>query len=493
MARLTYSSAIRRNFLYFSLAAIVVAIVVWGLTDVRMRARIDPKHPTFHRTDFTVYTEAGAAMFDGRDPYEVSNPRGWKYVYPPFFAIMVAPFHAVDPQLQVLVWFAISLCMCWGCYRECVQIASIMSPDEPSQGVFGPIPLWVGYAALVAAILPVLNCLQRGQVGVALLYFLLLGFRLLAESSTTRRSFLAGTVFALPIVLKATPLLPVVFVIAQQAVAAWYAPRPRFELTRVGASLSGTLCGLALLLIIAPATFIGWGTNLRHLDKWWNAIAMHEESALVEDFAQDNTTDRNQSLTNAVHHFGNWLMGYPQVGPVVDQQELLRDGRERLPMDAPLVKTLLLAVRSALGCLLLPVGYQVARAHDRLGQTVAFCLAYLLTLVVCQIGRGHYFVIWFPVVIYTCMWLIRENYSRLAVIYAVVPGLLVVAHYVFLRSAGAIGLLGLGTALWYSVTCVTLLWIRSTEHNLSTSFLLTDAICNGRSALVSDQCDAAAA
>ena len=78
----------RRRWLWF---ALLIAIVVWGWVDVRRRARIDPDRPTVHKTDFTVYTEASAAFFDGRDPYEVTNPRGWHYLYPPLFALMLAP------------------------------------------------------------------------------------------------------------------------------------------------------------------------------------------------------------------------------------------------------------------------------------------------------------------------------------------------------------------------------------------------------------------
>src|SRR5436305_814374 len=174
------------TLLRVSIGALVFGVMVWGLTDVRRRARIDPHNPSIHKTDFTVYTEAGAAMFDGRDPYRISNPRGWKYVYPPLFALVVAPLHALDPQIQALVWFGVSVCMCWGCFRECVRIAWITAPDQTRQGLFGPIPTWIGCAAVSAAILPALNCLQRGQVGVALLYFLLLGYRILAESRAAR-------------------------------------------------------------------------------------------------------------------------------------------------------------------------------------------------------------------------------------------------------------------------------------------------------------------
>jgi hypothetical protein len=367
-----------------------------------------------------------------------------------------------------------------------MRIASIVSPGQPTQGVFGPISMWIGCAALAAAMLPTLNCLQRGQVGVALLYFLLLGYRLLVESRTAGWSFLTGAVFALPIVLKATPLLPVAFALAQQAVAAWHSPWRRVKLAHFGASISGAICGLALYLLFLPAALIGWRTNLHHLDTWWSTVAMHEENALVERFAEDNTTDRNQSLTNAVHHFVNSTAEFLKSSPRVQQQDALSNGPLKLPIDAPLVNTFLLLTRVMLGCLLIPVGYRVARARDRLGQTVAFSLAYLLTLVVCQIARAHYFMTWFPVILFASMWLIRESHPRLAALYAVVPGILVTAHYVFLHSVGAIGLLGLGTAVWYSAVCLTILWLCPTEMSEATISLHAASDCNFRGSTKSE-------
>jgi hypothetical protein len=118
---------------------------------------------------------------------------------------------------------------------------------------------------------------------------------------------------------------------------------------------------------------------------------------------------------------------------------------------------LLLIVRGGAGCLLLAVGYRMARAGDPLGQAVGFSLAYLATLVVCQIARGHYFVIWLPAVMFTSAWLARQGRPRSAAWHAIVPAMLVILHYVFLRQLGSIGLLGLGTAAWYASVCVTVL------------------------------------
>src|SRR5579871_440554 len=42
-----------------------------------------------HRTDFTVYTAAGQAVRDHTDIYQAHNIRGWNYLYPPPFEVLM--------------------------------------------------------------------------------------------------------------------------------------------------------------------------------------------------------------------------------------------------------------------------------------------------------------------------------------------------------------------------------------------------------------------
>ena len=78
--------------------------------------------PGLHMTDFTVYTDAGAAFFDGREPYDVTNIRGWKYLYPPLFALLVALLAGLPSTWQAAVWFILSSLMVFGCYFECQRL-----------------------------------------------------------------------------------------------------------------------------------------------------------------------------------------------------------------------------------------------------------------------------------------------------------------------------------------------------------------------------------
>ncbi len=433
---------------------LALAFAAWGWFDVRLRGAIDPNSPV-HKTDFTVYTEAGAAFFDGRDPYKVTNPRGWGYLYPPLFAILVAPLHHLQPTTQVLVWFALSVLMCWGCYRECVRIAQVLLPHKRATGVFGPIPTWVGCAGFAAALFPALNCLQRGQVGVTKLYLLLLGFRLLIESRSAARSFLAGNVLALPVVLKLTPLVPVAMVLFQEFVAAWHDGARRVAIGRAAASSTGTLCGLVVCVFIVPACLVGWSANVRHLDSWysWATTSTQVENPLEGD----NTSVRNQSLTNAAHRFGNWW-GYYFAGQPSDLgPEQLRLGGRGLAMDVPVVGALLLALRLLEGGLLLPLAYRLGRTHDALERTVGFALACVSTLVIAPVARGHYYMLFLPAVLFLTVWLLRQHRPRTAVCFAVLPAAIVLAHYAAIDYAGRIGLLGLGTALWFTSAAMILL------------------------------------
>jgi len=125
---------LRRHWPLF--AGLIVALAVWCAVDVSRRARIDPLRPSQHMTDVTVYTEAGRAFFDGRDAYEVANIRGWKYLYPPLFALLIAPLAELSPPWQASVWFALSVLMCFGSYFECRRLWQFVTlTRSASEGV----------------------------------------------------------------------------------------------------------------------------------------------------------------------------------------------------------------------------------------------------------------------------------------------------------------------------------------------------------------------
>ncbi len=439
----------RRNWRIF--LGVALALAVWGLVDVQRRGVVDLARPDLHMTDFTVYTEAGAAFFDGREPYRVANIRGWTYLYPPLFALCMAPLHALHPQLQVAVWFVISAALCFGCYFECRKLVAAATAG----GLHG-LPAWLLPLALAAVLFPALNCLQRGQIGVAKLYPLLVGFRLVARGQRSRDWFLGGVMLALPIVLKFTPLLPAACCLA----VLWVAPRGETDpppLWRAGWATLGTVSGCALFFLAIPAGLLGWNANLRHLHTWYHDVLSQVNDVRSADFGGDVVSMRNQSLSNSAYRFGNWAMHVFGRGP----DDLLIDTTETavgtMPMDRPAVTRVVLAFRLAALALLAGAAWRLARRATFCSQGVAFGLACVATLVVSPVARGHYFVLFLPGMIFVPLWLQDRGRPRAAFAAALAPAVLSVAHYVALHQAGRIGLLGLGTTAWLFAICVVAL------------------------------------
>ncbi len=303
------------------LIALLVVVTIWGFVDVRRRGYYYPQTPQEHRTDLTVYTEAGWAFLNGGEPYEVANPRGWTYLYPPLFALLLAPLHVLPTQDQVTVWFFISLLFCWGCYRECRRIVEIVLREDAARAAAWArwFP-WLGVAAVAVALLPTLNCLQRGQVGLLKLYLLLLGVRLVLGGRTYRSWLAGGIVLAMAVVLKIIPVLPVGFLLLLQLAdfvrkrrARPTSPEPVGR--RFAASTLGVSFGLVLFFFLVPAALIGWDANLRHLDTWARFMLTKADDGGMDPRSGNSHSARNQSLQNAIYRFGNFTAHVAAGGP----------------------------------------------------------------------------------------------------------------------------------------------------------------------------------
>ena len=438
---------------------LIVALTIWGLTDVRRRGYVRPEHPEKHRTDLTVYTGAGAAFYDGRPAYDVRNPRGWRYLYPPMFALLLAPLDALAPQDQVTLWFFLCVLFCWGCYRETRLILHRLCDDDDGlKARWGHWFPWLGLVALTAGLLPVLNCLQRGQVGVLKLYLMLLGVRLILNGRSYRAWLGGGIVLAGPIVLKVVPALPVAFLLFLQLPAALRRTVPGGPSTatarrRLAGSTLGVALGIVLFCLLLPAALIGWKANLGYLDTWSQLVLARRDGAGVDELAGKETyTVRNQSLSNAVYRLGNFVSHKFAGGP--DDRLVEQPNPPAMAMDAPVVKKLLMEVRLALLLGLLTVGLRLGLDGDRLGLALGFALACVAMLVVSPISRGHYFMFLVPAALLLPLWLDRRGMPRAANVIAVMPAVLSVSHYVLLHQVGRMGLLGLGTACWLTAAIV---------------------------------------
>ncbi len=429
---------------------LTVVLTVWGLTDVRSRARIDPADPLVHKTDLTVYTEAGAAFFDGRNPYDVSNPRGWRYLYPPLFAILMSPLANLDSQWQAVVWYVISLAFAWATWREAHRLwrllfikpeaaASIAKPSDP--------PIWLGAIAAATLALPALNCLQRGQVGILVVYLVLLGFRLTLENRSWWGAAAGGSALAAAVAIKLTPALPAILLVgmffATARASCWAAAPSR----RLAGTFAGLAVGLLMFFFILPGLAVGNSDNIRHLRTWVDRVVVHH------DMGEENNAGfysvRDQSLTNAVERLGNWI-----AAAFSDEEHrgLPTNGSNQAgaaPVIAPAVERSLAVTRLALLLLLAIGAWRTSRDGDRLNIAAVFGLAATATLLLSPLSWAHHYLIWLPGLLVVPAWLWRSGRIRLARILAIAPCVIMVVHYVLLDWAGRAGLLGLGTTAWF--------------------------------------------
>ena len=456
----------------------VVILIVWGLTDVRSRGRVDLQHPTqrnVHMTDVTVYTEAGAAIFDGRDPYLVTSPRGWHYLYPPLFAMVLAPLAGLYPQWQVVIWFAVSVLAGWGCFYECRRIyawlmnydtevsSSTGSDADPSR--LNKFPIWLIWTTSAGILLPALNCLQRGQVGIVLMYLLLLGTRLTMTAHRWWIAVVGGIVLALPAAIKLTPALPVAFVCWLLMVAAWTSGGRTFTWQCAWSTTIGVVLGLLLFLVALPSAVVGPAQNAQFLSSWMNRVTANQEVGVLNDFNVHSL--RNQSFTNSVYLLSTCAASLLGGSPMANLSDDDWKGNPPISslVDQPAMHFGLLGIQLLLLGWLFAAGWTAARHGERLSMAATVSLACMLTLLISPLSWAHHYVLWLPALWLVPLYLRQQNRPVLALGLSLAACILIWVHYLYLPIAGRFGLLGLGASVWFAIAAMALIRDRKCQQD----------------------------
>jgi hypothetical protein len=95
-----------------------------------------------------------------------------------------------------------------------------------------------------------------------------------------------------------------------------------------------------------------------------------------------------------------------------------------------------------------------------------FGLASLGILLVSPLSWGHYYVFALPAGLFVPLWLRRHGFSFMALLSAATLPVLTCSHYALKPWCGPIGLLGLGTTLWFLSTSSLLLFFHATSARL---------------------------
>jgi glycosyl transferase family 87 len=336
-----------------------------------------------HRTDFSVYRNAGAAVLQGADIYEVRNLRGWAYVYPPPFAIAMVPLALLPMPISVFVWYCLSVALAAWAVSMSRRLAQTSELTPKSKLALTAIP-----AFLVAVWFAV--GFERGQASVLMAWLVIAAIfweregRLAAGAACLAGAILLKT-FALPLL-------------------AYYAWRRKWKF------VAATLIALAIGTLVLPGAVFGWHRNLYYLNEWKQNVvvpALASETMRAHSDLYDQLLDlslpRNQSLAPVLYRLsGEQQMPALGVGLAAVMALIIwlvgrrpRPHAERLILGAVVVWMLLIspvAEDHYFAILLLPLAYAtaelMARPKSRLTNWGYGCLAvYGILNLACVLDR----------------------------------------------------------------------------------------------------------
>ena len=357
----------------------LVALVIWVAIDVQRRGRTNPERPEVHRTDLTAYTAAADVWWNGgtsEDAYSAASPRGWRYQYPPFFGTVMGPLSQLHTRAQSLLFGLFSLILVLGVYLESKRLLFLFFPSGLDP------PPWIPIFAGIAFALPMFNTIQRGQVGLLVIYPLMLGFRL----AWTYRPIGGGIALAFPAVLKILPTLSAGSVLIT-TVAPLLRRRDKATFDRALYSCIGFALGIILFLLVIPTILIGWQNNIDGIRIFLQSVVFNTDFA--RDWGFDIHSVRNQSLAGAA-----WQLTDTICGGLGRGHDAASDGGH--PFDHPTIQLATSLARWLILAFFLATAFRLSTARRTHGRATAaavvFGLSCVATLVFSPVAWGHHFV-----------------------------------------------------------------------------------------------------
>lgn len=184
-------------------ALVILLLLIIGLVEFSMvyRAAWGP----IDRTDYTVFKAAGQALLDGSSIYDAKNSRGWYYVYPPPFAILMVPFAKMSVALGALIWYLLEVASLY--FAAKMAFSSIkpltLSPINKNRHFFL-------FALSIGLALPVMvTGAMRGQTSAFVILLIVASFYFCAR----QRYLLSGTTLAAAALIKVTPITLLIYFI----------------------------------------------------------------------------------------------------------------------------------------------------------------------------------------------------------------------------------------------------------------------------------------
>lgn len=358
------------------------------------------------KTDLGVYLRAAWAIRTGNDPYAISDDRGWHYVYPPLFAIMMVPL--ADPPaganrdgclpyaISVGLWYILTMMLGWAGVHMLAKALEETSGDPAVRGQPRFCRRWWALRLLpLLVLLPAIGRSQmRGQVGLVIA-FLLCG---MAAALLRGRRARSGIWLAAAICIK---IIPAFFII----LPLW---------RRDQRMLAGILTGLTLGLVVVPLMALG-------PQKMRNSYEAFYLETLLPGITGDASGSRGNELTGITSTDSN--------SPMAVAHNMMYPSRETRPRVTPSgvrIAHWILAVFLTIGTLwaagpqnrgLTAARSRLAGSTEATSREVIFLGALLLLMLVSSpVFHPHYVSMTLPLitVLFSVLW-DRNVYPRVPV------------------------------------------------------------------------------
>ena len=322
--------------------------------------------------DADCFFRAGWAAKVGKSIYEVTDPNGWHYNYPPLFAITMIPLADPPPgenrdgclpyPISISIFYKVSLL---SLFLGVFSLARAYEKQFPVVFENLRVKKWyyLRIFAIVVCLSPIAHTLMRGQVNLFLLMMICLaiGFQM------SNKSFLSGIMIAGSICLKVFPVFLLI-------VPVW---RKDYK------QLAGCIVGLVLGLVVIPVSVMGVEKTKTAYSDFYNvligpSLGISGDNTRGVELTNLNSTD-NHSVLAFLHG-----IEHPDFS--------------KKPAKPSLVIKIVHILMSILflGWLLWSKG--LPKKGSAMEDSHFLALASLLMVLICPVSHSQYFVLALPLV-----------------------------------------------------------------------------------------------
>ena len=255
--------------IFFVILTFCLIIVGWSTV---YRAAWD----NIQRTDYSVYIAAGQAVIDHTNIYAAQNVRGWRYVYPPPFAILMVPLAQLPASIGSFIWFLLEI--------VAIAASSLMSVALLKDINFSNKKYLLYALPLLSLCVLLVSGVMRCQASAFMFCLIIAAFYF----NFNNKPVYAGLSLAGAILIKVFPATLMIY----------------FFIRKKWNMLAATVIGLFLFSFVLPSLVWGWQQNIDNILGWIDVVghptlasnAVRAQISPIYEQLLDTTKARNQSL-----------------------------------------------------------------------------------------------------------------------------------------------------------------------------------------------------